>query len=251
MSSLLNVESLVAFLTLTSLEIVLGVDNIVFIAILTARLDPSVQAKARRIGLALAMVTRILLLLAISWIMRLQSELFAVAGHGFSGHDLILLAGGLFLIAKATHEIHNKLEGEAEHHDGGAKGKRVSFVGIIGQIIVIDIVFSLDSVITAVGMVKHVPIMIAAIVTAVGVMLVFAGTISAFIERHPTMKMLALSFLLLIGVTLTAEGFGKHIEKGYIYFAMGFSLLVESLNIRSRKRHAPVRLRGPEAPAEL
>jgi len=250
-SSLLNVESLIAFLTLTSLEIVLGIDNIVFIAILTGRLDPSLQAKARRVGLALAMITRILLLLTISWIMRLQNELFAVLGHGFSGHDIILLVGGLFLIAKATHEIHNKLEGEVEHHGGGAKGKRASFAGIIGQIIVIDIVFSLDSVITAVGMARHVPVMIAAIVTAVGVMLVFAGSVSAFIERHPTMKMLALSFLLLIGVTLTAEGFGKHIEKGYIYFAMGFSLLVEFLNIRSRKRHAPVHLRGPEAPASL
>lgn len=251
MTGLLNVESLIAFLTLTALEIVLGIDNIVFIAILTGRLDPSQQAKARRVGLALAMITRILLLLTISWIMRLQNDLFAVMGHGFSGHDIILLAGGLFLIAKATHEIHNKLEGEVEHHGGGKTGKRPGFASVIGQIIVIDIVFSLDSVITAVGMARHVTVMIAAIVAAVGVMLIFAGSVSAFIERHPTMKMLALSFLLLIGVTLTAEGFGKHIEKGYIYFSMGFSLLVECLNIRSRKRHEPVHLRGPEAPAKL
>jgi len=244
-------ESAIAFLTLTSLEIVLGIDNIVFIAILTGRLAPSVQAKARRIGLALAMITRILLLLTISWIMRLQDDLFAVMGHGFSGHDIILLLGGLFLIAKATHEIHNKLEGVAEHHGDGAKKRHASFGGIIGQIVVIDIVFSLDSVITAVGMARHVTVMIAAIVAAVGVMLVFAGSVSAFIERHPTMKMLALSFLLLIGVTLTAEGLGRHFEKGYIYFAMGFSLLVEFLNIRARKRHEPVQLRGPEVPAEL
>ena len=250
MSELLSIESLIAFLTLTSLEIVLGIDNIVFIAILTGRLPAASQARARRIGLSLAMISRILLLLTISWIMRLQDDLFAILGHGFSGHELILLAGGLFLIAKATHEIHNKLEGpEGMPGDDADKKKRASFSSVIGQIVVIDIVFSLDSVITAVGMARHVPVMIAAIVAAVGVMLAFAGSVSAFIERHPTMKMLALSFLLLIGVTLVVEGAGKHIEKGYIYFAMGFSLAVEFLNIRSQKRHTPVHLHGPEAPA--
>jgi predicted tellurium resistance membrane protein TerC len=249
-AELLTIESLIAFLTLTSLEIVLGIDNIVFIAILTGRLPAASQAKARRIGLSLAMISRILLLLTISWIMRLQDDLFAILGHGFSGHDLILLSGGLFLIAKATHEIHNKLEGP-DHLPGDHPGKkRVSFASVIGQIIVIDIVFSLDSVITAVGMARHVPVMIAAIVTAVGVMLIFAGSVSSFIERHPTMKMLALSFLLLIGVTLVVEGAGKHIEKGYIYFAMAFSLGVEILNIRSHKRRQPVHLHGPEAPAQ-
>lgn len=232
MVELLTVENAIALVTLTSLEIVLGIDNIVFIAILTGKLHPSKQDKARRIGLALAMVMRILLLLAISWIMGLTKPLFEVLDHGVSGRDLILLLGGLFLIGKATFEIHDKIEGE--HHDSKAK-VAASFASVIFQIMLLDLVFSLDSVITAVGMVEHIPIMIAAVVIAIGIMMIFAGTVSRFVERHPTIKMLALSFLLLIGVMLLAEGFGRHIEKGYIYFAMGFSLFVEMLNLRVRK----------------
>jgi predicted tellurium resistance membrane protein TerC len=231
-AELLTIESLIALVTLTSLEIVLGIDNIVFIAILTGKLDPSQQDKARRIGLALAMIMRILLLLAISWIMGLTTPLFAVFNHDVSGRDLILFLGGLFLIGKSTFEIHDKIEG----HEHGTKAKvAASFASVIVQIMLLDIVFSLDSVITAVGMVDHIPIMIAAVVIAVGIMMIFAGSVSRFVERHPTIKMLALSFLLLIGVMLLAEGFGRHIEKGYIYFAMAFSLFVELLNLRMRK----------------
>ncbi len=234
MAELLTAENLIALLTLASLEIVLGIDNVVFIAILTGRLDPSVQKRAQRIGLLLAMVMRILLLLAISWIMGLEADLFTVAGVGLSGKDLILLAGGLFLIAKATYEIHHKLE-VPDPHDINAKAKAISTFGAaIGQIVMIDLVFSIDSVITAVGMVKHISIMVIAIVAAVGVMLIFASSVSTFIEKHPTMKMLALSFLLLIGVMLTADGLGHHIQRGYIYFAMGFSFVVELLNMRVR-----------------
>jgi predicted tellurium resistance membrane protein TerC len=248
MDALLSLENLIALLTLTGLEIVLGIDNIVFIAILTAKLPLERRGFARRLGLSLAMITRILLLLAISWIMRLRVELFEVLGHGFSGHDVILLAGGLFLIAKATYEIHDKLEVPATTaHGAGRRGATFAFV--VAQIAVIDIVFSLDSVITAVGMARRLEVMIAAIVAAVVVMMIFAGAVSAFIERHPTLKMLALSFLLLIGVMLTAEGFGKPIERGYIYFAMAFSLGVEMLNIRVRSKHDPLKLRGPRAPA--
>jgi len=242
MAELLTTESLIALLTLSGLEIVLGIDNIVFISILVAKLPQAEQAHARRIGLLLAMGMRIVLLLAISWVMGLTKPLFALLDHAFTGRDLILLGGGLFLVAKATWEIHDKLEGD-EHGDGAAGRPRVSFGQTLVQIMMLDIVFSLDSVITAVGMARHVEIMIAAVVVAVGVMLVFAGSIGAFIERHPTMKMLALSFLLLIGVVLIADGFGQHVSKGYIYFSMAFSLFVEILNIRIRRpRREPVQL---------
>ncbi len=239
MVELLTFENIVALLTLTMLEIVLGIDNIVFIVILTEKLDPAKQAKARRLGLFVAMITRILLLLTITWIMRLKQPLFQVFGHAFSGRDLILLAGGLFLIGKSTHEIHDKLEGEDKHAD--PKRAAASFHGAIFQIMLIDIVFSLDSVITAVGMVKEVVIMVLAIVAAVATMFIFVNVISDFIERHPTFKMLALSFLLLVGVVLVVEGLGKDMAKGYIYFAMAFSLMVEILNIRVRGRGRPAR----------
>jgi predicted tellurium resistance membrane protein TerC len=242
MTELLTTESLIALLTLTSLEIVLGIDNIVFISILVAKLPQADQTRARRIGLLLAMGMRIALLLAISWVMGLTKPLVSVLDHSFAGRDLILLFGGLFLVAKATWEIHDKLEGEAHGVDG--KGRAAAAFGaILIQIVMLDIVFSLDSVITAVGMARHIEIMIAAVMIAVGVMMLFAGAISDFIERHPTMKMLALSFLLLIGVVLVADGFGQHVSKGYIYFAMAFSLFVEILNIRIRRTKAePVHL---------
>lgn len=236
MQDLMSLESLIAFLTLCSLEIVLGIDNIVFISILTSKLDPKVQNKARRLGLFLAMFMRISLLLAISWVMRLTTPLFTILQHGVSGRDLILLSGGLFLIGKATFEIHDNLE---VHHEKDAHKIKVrSYWMTIFQIMLLDIVFSLDSVITALGMAKHVEIMIAAIVAAVGVMMLFAGVVGDFIEKHPSIKILALSFLLLIGVMLVAESFGKHIEHGYIYFAMGFSLMVEILNMRVQKARA-------------
>ena len=242
MEALLTSENLIALLTLTSLEIVLGIDNIVFISILVGKLPPDRQASARQIGLMLAMGMRIALLLAISWVMGLTKPLFAVLEHGFTGRDLILVLGGLFLVAKATWEIHDKLEGE-EHGPAGVRAV-ASFGAILAQIMLLDLVFSLDSVITAVGMVSEISIMIAAVVIAILVMLVFAASISAFIERHPTMKMLALSFLLLIGVVLIADGFGQHVSKGYIYFAMAFSLFVEIINIRIRRPSAkPVDLR--------
>jgi predicted tellurium resistance membrane protein TerC len=238
LAELFTSENLIALLTLTSLEIVLGIDNIVFISILVGKLPRERQAAARRIGLLLAMGMRIALLLAISWVMGLTEPLFTIAalGQEISGRDLILLLGGLFLVAKATWEIHDKLEG-AEH--GQAAPRAASFGAILIQIMLLDIVFSLDSVITAVGMARDVEIMVAAVVIAVGVMMAFAGTISAFIERHPTMKMLALSFLLLIGVVLIADGFGQHVSKGYIYFAMAFSLFVEILNLRLRRTKEP------------
>ncbi|MEZ4279114.1 MAG: TerC family protein [Myxococcota bacterium] len=242
MAELLTTESLIALLTLAGLEIVLGIDNIVFISILVAKLPDADQPRARQIGLLLAMGMRIALLLAISWVMGLTKPLFSLVGHAFAGRDLILLFGGLFLVGKATWEIHDKLEG-AEHGANGTAPVKAAFGAILLQIVLLDIVFSLDSVITAVGMARHIEIMIAAVMIAVGVMLVFAGTISAFIERHPTMKMLALSFLLLIGVILIADGFGQHVSKGYIYFAMAFSLFVEILNIRIRRaKAAPVQL---------
>jgi predicted tellurium resistance membrane protein TerC len=236
---LLTSENLIAFATLAALEIVLGIDNIVFISILTGKLPPERQALGRRIGLLLAMGMRIVLLLAISWVMGLTATLFSVWEHAFTGRDLILLLGGLFLVGKATFEIHDKLEGG--RHDAAAAGGAVyaGFGTILFQIAMLDIVFSLDSVITAVGMAKRVEVMIAAVVVAVLVMLLFAGAIASFIERHPTMKMLALSFLLLIGVVLIADGFGQHVSKGYIYFAMAFSLLVEILNIRIRRVSEP------------
>ncbi|MCH5376904.1 MAG: TerC family protein [Planctomycetes bacterium] len=225
-------EIWIALVTLTSLEIVLGIDNIVFISILSGRLPAEQQGKSRTIGLLLAMITRIGLLLAINWIKHLdKTALFTLFEHGFTGKDLIMLVGGLFLVAKSTTEIHHKLEGDDRSE---VKGD-VTFSGVITQIVLLDIVFSLDSVITAVGMVDEIYVMIAAVVIAVGVMLFAAGPIAAFVERHPTVKMLALSFLLLIGVTLMADGFGTHINKGYIYFAMGFSVCVEMLNLKMRK----------------
>lgn len=238
-------ETWVAFVTLTVLEIVLGIDNIVFISILAGKLPESQRAKARQVGLSLALITRVLLLLSITWVMGLKVVLFTVSGHGFSGRDLILLVGGLFLIYKAVKEIHAKLEGE-EHEGGGVKA--ATFGAVIVQILILDIVFSLDSVITAVGMASQVGVMIAAVVVAVGFMLVFAGPLSEFVEKHPTVKMLALAFLVLIGVNLVAEGFGSHIEKGYTYFAMAFATGVEMLNLRLKKGASPVRLREPGRP---
>jgi predicted tellurium resistance membrane protein TerC len=233
-----------AFVTLTALEIVLGIDNIIFITILVGRLPKGQQARGRTIGLALAMLTRILLLLSITWMMSLSADLFHVAREGFSGRDLILIGGGLFLLAKSTLEIHHGLEGQESHREVGAGGS--TFVSVITQIAIIDIVFSLDSVITAVGMVDHVEVMIAAVIVAVLVMMFLAGPIGNFVNRHPTIQMLALSFLILIGTALIGEGLGFHIPKGYIYFAMAFSVGVEMLNIRVRKRMAatePVKLR--------
>ncbi|MFH1138964.1 MAG: TerC family protein [Pseudomonadota bacterium] len=238
MLELLTPENLIALLTLTVLEIVLGIDNIVFISILTGKLNPSVQQKARRLGLFLAMFMRIGLLLGLSWVMKLTAPLFAALGHEVSGRDLILLGGGLFLIGKSTFEIHDSLE--APEEPPGRRKTASSFASAIFQIMALDMIFSLDSVITAVGMARRVEIMIAAIVIAVGVMMVFASAVGDFIHKHPTLKMLALSFLLLIGVMLVAEGFGRHIERGYIYFAMGFSLAVELLNMKSRQPRVPV-----------
>ncbi|HTI03976.1 MAG TPA: TerC family protein [Gemmatimonadales bacterium] len=235
-------EAWVGLLTLTVLEIVLGIDNIIFISILAGKLPVAQQARARRTGLAAAMLTRIGLLAALAWIIRLTAPLFSVLGRNFSGRDLILIAGGLFLITKSTREIHEGLEGDAGH---AGSAVRASFAAVVGQIMVLDIVFSLDSVITAVGMARHLPVMIAAVVLAVGVMMFAATPISDFVHRHPTVKMLALSFLLMIGVSLIADGLGQHIAKGYIYFAMGFSVFVEMLNIRLRARTKPVRLREP------
>jgi predicted tellurium resistance membrane protein TerC len=231
-----------AFLTLTALEIVLGIDNIIFISILVGRLPEAQRQRGRTIGLALAMITRILLLLSITWVMSLSADLFAIAGLGISGRDLILIGGGLFLLAKSTLEIHTGLEGEEAHREAGGGA---TFTSVILQIAIIDIVFSLDSVITAVGMADHVEVMIAAVVVAVLVMMFLAGPISNFVDRHPTIKMLALSFLILIGMALVGEGFDFHIPKGYIYFAMAFSVAVEMLNIRMRKRltTGPVKLR--------
>lgn len=237
MEGLFTSENLVALLTLTALEIVLGIDNVVFISILAGKLPTARQASARRLGLLLAMGMRILLLFAITWVMGLTRTLFTVLGNPFDGRDMILLLGGFFLVGKATWEIHDKLEGSP--HDVAAKAGRVSFGSVLIQIMLLDIVFSLDSVITAVGMARRIEVMIAAVVVAVLVMMVFAGRISAFIERHPTMKMLALSFLLLIGVVLIADGFGQHVSKGYIYSAMAFSLFVEVLNLRLRPRARP------------
>jgi len=230
----------IGLLTLTALEIVLGIDNIIFISILASKLPHAQQARARRLGLLGAFFTRVLLLLSIAWIVRLTAPLFTILGNEISGRDLILLLGGIFLIGKATYEIHGKLEGEDSH--GGEAKVASSMAAVVAQIMVVDIVFSLDSVITAVGMVQHVSIMIAANVVALGIMLAAATPISAFVDRHPTIKILALSFLVLIGTNLVAEGFGAHIPKGYVYFAMAFSLLVEMLNLRMRAKGAAVRL---------
>ena len=244
MDQLLTAEALIGLLTLTAMEIVLGIDNIIFISILVAKLPHERQARARTIGLALALITRILLLLSLSWIAGLTGDLFSILGRGVSGRDVILLSGGLFLLGKATYEIHEKLEGEPGHAEARVGP---SFAAVIVQILLLDIVFSLDSVITAVGMVNQIPIMVAAIVIAVAIMLVAAGPISNFVNHHPTIKMLALSFLLLIGVSLVAEGLHQHIPKGYIYFAMAFSVFVEMLNLRLRgksTRTHPVELRA-------
>jgi predicted tellurium resistance membrane protein TerC len=233
MDWLTNPDIWIALVTLTVLEVVLGIDNIVFISILSDKLPESQRARARNAGLGLAMVMRILLLLAISWVIGLTATLFSVFGNEISGRDIILIIGGLFLLGKATFEIHEKLEGE-ESHEGAAKVS-ATFVGVLTQIVLLDAVFSLDSVITAVGMADEIAVMIAAVVIAIGVMLLSAGAISNFVNRHPTVKMLALSFLLLIGMSLVAEGWELHIPKGYIYFAMGFSVFVEALNLRIRK----------------
>lgn len=235
-------EMWIALLTLTLLEIVLGIDNVVFISILAAKLPKEQQERARKLGLSLALITRVLLLLGISWVAGLTGELFRVGQHPVAGRDLILLLGGLFLIGKSTHEIHAKLEGE----DGGMTNRMApSFRSVIIQILLLDVVFSLDSVITAVGMVQQIPVMVAAVVISMGFMLAFAGHISAFIEKHPTLKMLALSFLILIGFALVAEGFHQKIPKGYIYFAMAFSVLVELLNMKLRRKPHPVELNQP------
>lgn len=233
MEWLTSPEIWVAFFTLTALEIVLGIDNIIMIAILVGRMPPHMQARTRFFGLALAMVTRILLLLSITWIMRLTADLFHVFDQGISGRDLILFFGGLFLLWKSSTEMFHSLEGEDEASEA-PKGKGGNFIATIIQIAIIDIVFSLDSVITAVGMVSHVPVMVAAIIVAVLVMMAAAGTISAFIDKHPSLKMLALAFLVVVGTVLIAEAFEVHVPKGYVYFAMAFSLGVEALNIRMR-----------------
>jgi predicted tellurium resistance membrane protein TerC len=233
----------IAFATLTLLELVLGIDNIIFISILAGKLPPDQQPRARFIGLSLALIMRVLLLFSLSWVMGLTAPLFAVLGHEISGRDLILILGGLFLIGKSTHEIHGSLEG-AEGH--AVKKVYASFGAVIVQIGILDIVFSLDSVITAIGMVNQVPVMVAAVVVSIIAMMLFAGSIGAFVQRHPTIKMLALAFLLLIGFTLVVEGLEMHIPKGYIYFAMAFSVFVEFLNMKVRRRSStPVELHDP------
>jgi predicted tellurium resistance membrane protein TerC len=245
MDWLTDPQAWIALLTLTVLEVVLGIDNVIFISILAGKLPREQREKARRVGLALAMVMRILLLLSLAWIIRLTAPLFTVLGHPISGRDLILLVGGLFLIGKSTSEIHDKLEGEE-----GDNSRRVAatFKGVIVQIMLLDIVFSLDSVITAVGMAQRVEVMIAAVVIAVILMMWWSRPVSEFVERHPTVKMLALSFLILIGVNLVADGLGQHIPKGYTYFAMGFSVFVETLNVKLRRKAPPVHLHSPYVP---
>jgi predicted tellurium resistance membrane protein TerC len=237
-------EIWVSLLTLTALEIVLGIDNIVFISILAGKLPKEEQDKARKIGLALALISRIVLLMGIAWMAKLTTTLFSIFGHDFAGRDLILLLGGLFLIGKATHEIHGKIEGEDGHK---TKNMTATMGSVLFQIMLLDVVFSLDSVITAVGMVKQVPVMITAVIIAMIVMLIFVNTVSRFIDKHPTLKVLALSFLILIGFVLTLEGFHVKVEKGYIYFAMAFSLGVEMVNmkLRSRKKQSKVELHQP------
>jgi predicted tellurium resistance membrane protein TerC len=238
----LTTDGLIALVTLTFLEVVLGVDNVIFISILSSKLPAEQQVRARRVGLMAAMVMRILLLMSLAWIVRLTNPVFTMLDHGVSGRDLILILGGLFLLAKSTLEIHERLEGEEGHSSARIVP---SFSAVILQIMLLDIVFSLDSVITAVGMADSLAIMVAAVIIAVAIMMVSAEPISAFVDRHPTVKMLALSFLLLIGVSLVGEGFGMHIPKGYIYFAMGFSVFVEMINLRVRKSVSPVKLHQP------
>jgi predicted tellurium resistance membrane protein TerC len=242
MAIFFTTSGLLALITLTFLEIVLGVDNVIFISILSSKLPEAQQRPARRAGLLIAMGTRILLLLSLVWIVRLTAPLFVILGHSISGRDLILIGGGLFLLAKATIEIHQSLEGEEGHRSARV---RPSFVAVITQIVLLDIVFSLDSVITAVGMADEMIIMVTAVILAVGVMMFSARPISSFVTRHPTFKVLALSFLLLIGVSLVGDGLGMHIPKGYIYFAMCFSVFVEMINLRVRRVTAPIHLRAP------
>jgi predicted tellurium resistance membrane protein TerC len=252
MDWLTSPEAWIALLTLTTLEIVLGIDNIIFIAILADRLPADQRAKARKTGLSLAIGTRILLLTSIVWIMRLTAPLFSVFGHAVSGRDLILIVGGVFLLFKSTREIHHKLEGDEATRNSA--GRTVTFASVITQITLLDVVFSLDSVITAVGVADDLAVMIIAVLVAGGFMIAAASPVSAFVSRHPTVKMLALSFLLLIGMTLIAEGMGQHIPKGYVYFAMGFSIFVEMLNLRVKAKRAPVQLHEPtleEAQAAL
>jgi predicted tellurium resistance membrane protein TerC len=235
-------HGLIAFVTLTFLEIVLGVDNIIFISILSGKLRAEEQKRARRVGLMAAMVMRILLLMSLAWVMRLTEPLVTVSERHISGRDLILILGGLFLLGKSTIEIHDNVEGEEGH---SSKRVAASFVSVIFQIMLLDIVFSLDSVITAVGMAEDIAIMVAAVIVAVGIMLFAAEPISAFVNRHPTVKILALAFLLLIGVSLVGDGLGMHVPKGYIYFAMGFSVFVEAINLRIRKKTEPIKLHSP------
>jgi len=235
-------QTWIALVTLTALEIVLGVDNVIFVSILAGKLPAPQQPRARRLGLFLAMFMRIALLLSLTWLIRLTAPLFALFGYEFSGRDLILLGGGLFLIAKATYEIHDRLEGTEGH---GSARVFASFTAVIVQVMLLDIVFSLDSVITAVGMANDLPVMVTAIVLAVGVMMLSADATARFVDHHPTVKILALSFLLLIGVSLIADGLHQHISKGYIYFAMAFSVFVESINLRVRAHAKPVELRHP------
>ncbi len=244
MEGLITADALIALLTLTVLEVVLGVDNVIFISILAGKLPRGQQARARRVGLMAAMVMRILLLFSLAWVIRLTAPLFTVFGQEVSGRDLILIVGGLFLLAKATREIHEKLEGGEGGH---AVAVAASFGSVIAQIMILDIVFSLDSVITAIGMADDLWVMVTAVILAVGIMLVTAERVSHFVDAHPTVKVLALSFLLLIGMSLVAEGFGQHIPKGYIYFAMAFSVFVETINLRvaRKKKAAPVKLRSP------
>jgi len=239
MSWITEPQAWIAFATLLTLEVVLGIDNVIFLSILAAKLPSAQQAKARIVGLGLAMFMRIALLLSITWVIGLTAPLFTVLSQEISGRDIILIAGGLFLIAKSTHEIHQKLEGEEGHSSARVAP---TFASVIVQILLLDAVFSLDSVITAVGMVDQVPVMVLAIVIAVGVMMFAAKPIGDFVDEHPTIKMLALSFLILVGVALIGEGFGTHVPKGYLYFAMAFSVAVEMLNLRLRKRQ-PIRLR--------
>ena len=232
-------QAWIAFLTLVALEIVLGIDNIIFISILSGKLPAEQQPRARYIGLSLALLIRVALLFSLSWVISLTAPLFTVLNQAISGRDLILISGGLFLLGKATFEIHDNLEGEEGH---ASRSVKANFISVIIQIILLDAVFSLDSVITAIGMVENVSIMISAVVVAIAFMMFFAAPVGAFVSRHPTVKMLALSFLLLIGLTLIVEGFDVHIPKGYIYFAMGFSVFVEMLNLRLRRKSSPVNL---------
>ena len=238
-------QAWIAFLTLVALEIVLGIDNIIFISILSGKLPAEQQPRARFIGLSLALIIRVLLLFSLSWVIGLTAPLFTVLSQEISGRDIILLAGGLFLLGKATFEIHESLEGEEGH---ASRSVKASFVSVIIQIIILDAVFSLDSVITAIGMVEEVWIMISAVVVAIAFMMFFAAPVGAFVAKHPTIKMLALSFLLLIGMTLIVEAFDVHVPKGYIYFAMGFSVFVELLNLRLRKKSSPVNLHERYSP---